>query len=67
MCALWFCVLGKLFTVGSLTGTIVSVGSLGRARMMLEDPKLVRTPSTSLTRRFCAHFKVCDYNKKYRD
>ena len=24
--------------------------------MMLEDPKLVRTPRTSLTRRFCALF-----------
>ena len=51
-----FCVLGELFTAGSPSGTIVSVGSLGRASMMLEDPKLVRIPRTSLTRRFCALF-----------
>ena len=29
---------------------------------MLEDPKLVRIPRTSLTRRFFALFYVCDYN-----
>ena len=27
--------------------------------MMLENPKLVRTPRTSLTRRFCALFFKC--------
>ena len=43
---------GRIFTVGSPAGTIVSVGSLGRASMMLEDRKLVRTPRTSQTRRF---------------
>ena len=51
-----FCVLGELFTAGSSAGTIVSVGSLGRATMMMEDPKLVRTPRTSPTRRFFAFF-----------
>ena len=30
--------------------------SFGRANIMLEDPKLVRTPRTSLTRWFCAPF-----------
>ena len=53
---------GSIFTAESPAGTIVSVGSLGRASMMLEDPKLLRTPRTSLTRRFCALFYVCDYN-----
>ena len=43
----------RIFTAGSPAGTIVLVGSLGRASMMLEDPKLVRT---SLTRQFCALF-----------
>ena len=52
-----FCVLGELFTVGLPTGTIVSVGSLGRTSMILEDLKLVRTPRTSLTRGSCALFK----------
>ena len=52
VCAVRFCVLGELFTAGSPAGTIVSVGSLGRASMMLEDPKLGRTPKTSLTRQF---------------
>ena len=47
---------GRIFTAGSPTRTIISVGSLGRASMMLEDPKLVRTPRTSLTRQFCALF-----------
>ena len=47
---------GRIFTAGSPAGTKVPVGSLGRASMMLEDPKLVRTPRTSLTRRFCALF-----------
>ena len=56
--------LGEIFTVGLPAGAIVSVGSLGRASMMLEDPKLVRTPRTSLTRRFCASFLVCDSNIK---
>ena len=46
----------RIFTAGSPAGTKVSVGSLGRASMMLEDPKLVKTPRTSLTRRFCALF-----------
>ena len=41
---------GRIFTAGSPAGTIVSAGSLGRASMMLEDLKLVRTPRTSLTR-----------------
>ena len=41
---------GEVFTAESLAGTIVSVGSLGRASMVLEDPKHVRTPRTSLTR-----------------
>ena len=47
---------GRIFTAGSPAGTKVSVGSLGRANMMLEDPKLIRTPRTSLTGRFCALF-----------
>ena len=47
---------GRILTAGSPPGTIVSVGSLGRASMMLEDPKFVRTPRTSLTRRFRALF-----------
>ena len=52
-----FCVLGELFTARSLARTIVLVGSLGRASMILEDLKLVRTPRTSLTRRSCTLFK----------
>ena len=44
----------RFFTAVTPAGTIVSVGSLGRASMKLEDPKLVRTPRTSLTRRFWA-------------
>ena len=56
VCTVCFCMLGVFFTAGSPAGTKVSVGSLGRASMMLEDPKLVRTPRTSLTRRFCALF-----------
>ena len=31
---------GRIFTAGSPAGTIFSVGSLGRASMILEDPKL---------------------------
>ena len=50
---------GRIFTAGSPAGTIVLVGSFGRASMMLEDPKLVRTPRTSPTRRFCALFLKC--------
>ena len=38
-----FYVLDELFTVGSPAGTIVSEGLLGRASIMLEDTKLVRT------------------------
>ena len=56
-CAMRYCVLGELFTAGSPSGIIVSVGSLGRASMTLEDPKLVKTPRTSLTRCFCAPFE----------
>ena len=48
--------LGELFTVGSPAGTMVLVGSVRRASIMLEDLKLVRTPRTSLTRRFYALF-----------
>ena len=51
--------LGVFFTAGSPAGTKVSVGSLGRASMMLEDPKLLRTPRTSLTRQFCELFFKC--------
>ena len=50
---------GRIFTAGSPAGTIVLVGSLGKASMTLEDPKLVRTLRTSLTRRFCALFFKC--------
>ena len=57
VCAVQFCVLGKPFTTGSPAGTIVSVGSLGRTSMMLENPKLVRTPRTSITRWACALFE----------
>ena len=52
-----FCVLSKLFTAGSPTGTIVSVRSLGEQELMLENLKLERTPRTSLTRRSCAIFE----------
>ena len=45
-----------IFTLGSPAGTIVSVGSLGRASTMLENLKLVRTPRTALTRWFHALF-----------
>ena len=39
---------GRIFTAGSPAGTKVSVGSLERASIMLEDLKLVRTPRTSI-------------------
>ena len=59
------CVPVELFTAGSPAGIIVSVGLLGRASMMLEDPKLVRTQRTLLTRRSSALWGVCDYNNKH--
>ena len=57
VCAVQFCVLGELFNAGSPAGIIVSVESLERASMMLENPKLIRTPSSSLTRWSCALFQ----------
>ena len=57
VCAVRFCVVNELFTAGLPAEFIVSVGSLGRANMMLEDPKLARTPKTSLTMRSCALFE----------
>ena len=41
-----FAYLAKFLLAGSQALTIVSVESLGRASMMLEDPRLVRTPRT---------------------
>ena len=52
-----YCVLGELFIAGSPAKRMVSVGLLGRASMMLEDPILVRTPRILLTRRSCALFE----------
>ena len=55
----------ELFIAGSPAGTIVSAGSLGRAIMMLEDPKLVKIPRTSQARRFCILFlSVCHNMRK---
>ena len=45
VCAVRFCILGELFTEGSPAEIIVSVGSLGRACTMLEDPTLVSYPA----------------------
>ena len=62
MCVVRFRVLGELFTAGSPTGTIVSVGSLGRASMIgrpetCKDPKNIS--DEAILRTF---FKACDYN-----
>ncbi len=51
MCAVRFSVLGELFTVGSLAGTIVSVASFGRASVMLEDHLLKRFIQTLANKR----------------
>ena len=48
---------GKIYKTKSLGYYITSVVSLGWASMMLEDPKLVRTPRKSLSRRSCALFE----------
>ena len=52
-----YCILGKLFTAGSLARIIVLVESLGKTSMMLEDPKLVRTPRTLLMGQCCIIFE----------